>query len=635
MNYAYADSVIGSRLRYVSHTMLRTSEGLSVDVVQRDNQRALTVATHLTLFDSAPAMRITHTITNASENQLHLLAMSSALAGISNAADLDKLHLLWGENGWTSEGRWHDNPLSDQLLPMQDAKFGLDVSDRFALDSSGTWSTGRYLPIGAVYDPKTGQALAWQLESGGPWQWEIGRTGEGGYLALLGPTDLEHQFCVTLAPGESFQTVPAALAIADNGRDGAIAALTAYRRATRVTRPIDATFPVIYNDFMNTLVGDQSTEKLEPLITAAAEAGADCFCIDAGWSAPLGEPDWWDSVGEWVEGADRFTQGLSHSVELIRSLGMTPGLWLELEAVGVRSPVADSLPNDAFLQRCGQRVITHNRYHLDFRHPTAVGHANGVLDRLIETFRVGYIKLDYNINPGPGTDAGGSSAGAGLLGHVRAYREWLAAAQARHPEVLFENCASGGMRADYHLLSLAHLQSTSDQQDPIRYASIAAAAPVAILPEQAGNWACPTAEMDLEQTAFCLINGLAGRLYLSGLLHTLSYPQRHLVHEAVATAKQWRHKVATALPAWPIGLPAWDAPQLALALVCHDEILIAIWSRGPARRLRLKFPYPIVAPAQVFPQELPAWPMHTERTSLTVDVPAGPAARLIRCLQST
>ena len=95
---------------------------------------------------------------------------------------------------------------------------------------------------------------------------------------------------------------------------------------------------------------------------------------------------------------------------------MVPGLWLEPEVVGVRSPVADLLPADAFFTRGGQRVVEHGRYHLDLRHPAAVKHLDEVIDFLVGDLGVGYLKLDYNINAGPGTDAGGLSAGAGLLG---------------------------------------------------------------------------------------------------------------------------------------------------------------------------------------------------------------------------
>jgi alpha-galactosidase len=43
--------------------------------------------------------------------------------------------------------------------------------------------------------------------------------------------------------------------------------------------------PVIFNDYMNCLMGDPTPEKVETLTTPAAEAGAQYFCIDCGWYA--------------------------------------------------------------------------------------------------------------------------------------------------------------------------------------------------------------------------------------------------------------------------------------------------------------------------------------------------------------
>ena len=91
--------------------------------------------------------------------------------------------------------------------------------------------------------------------------------------------------------------------------------------------------PVIFNDYMNTLMGDPTTEKLLPLIDAAAEVGADYFCIDAGWYA---EGDWWNTVGAWQPSTTRFPNGLGEVIDRIHSRGMVPGLWLEPEVIGVR-----------------------------------------------------------------------------------------------------------------------------------------------------------------------------------------------------------------------------------------------------------------------------------------------------------
>ena len=304
-----------------------------------------------------------------------------------------------------------------------------------------------------------------------------------------------------LHPGESFTTVPVALALATDFT-AAIGELTGYRRRVRRPHPDNAAMPVVFNDYMNTLNGDPTTEKLLPLIDAAAKVGAEVFCIDAGWYDDSG--DWWDTVGEWQPSTTRFPNGLGEVIDRIRDAGMVPGLWLEPEVIGVNSPMAGRLPDAAFLQRNGSRVVEHDRFHLDLRHPAAREHLDGVVDRLVADFGVGFFKLDYNINPGPGTDRDADSVGAGLLAHNRAHLDWLDGVLDRHPHLILENCGSGAMRSDFALLSRLQMQSTSDQQDFLKYPPIAASAPGAILPEQAASWAYPQPEMTQEEAAFCL-----------------------------------------------------------------------------------------------------------------------------------
>jgi Melibiase len=84
---------------------------------------------------------------------------------------------------------------------------------------------------------------------------------------------------------------------------------------------------VVFNDYMNTLMGEPTTERLLPLIEAAAAVGAEYFVIDAGWYAEPGE-GWWDTVGAWRPAAAGFPGGgLSGVFDRIRTAGMVPGLW--------------------------------------------------------------------------------------------------------------------------------------------------------------------------------------------------------------------------------------------------------------------------------------------------------------------
>jgi alpha-galactosidase len=137
------------------------------------------------------------------------------------------------------------------------------------------------------------------------------------------------------------------------------------------------------------------------------------------------------------------------------------------------------------------------------------------------------------------------------------------------------------MRIDYALLSRFQLQSTSDQQDLLRYPPIAAAAPAAITPEQAANWAYPQPSFTDDEIAFTLCGALLGRVHLSGHLDHMSREQRELVAEAVRVHKELRGSLADAVPFWPLGLPRWTDPWIALGLRAPVASYLTVWHRGP------------------------------------------------------
>lgn len=232
----------------------------------------------------------------------------------------------------------------------------------------------------------------------------------------------------------------------------------------------------------------------------------------------------------------------------------------------MKSPLAQSLPDDAFFQRHGVRVCDSGRYLLDFRSPAAREHVTRTVDRLIDDFGAVFFKFDYNTVPGVGTDLDAESAGAGLLGHCRAYLDWLDDLRRRHPDVMIENCGSGAMRADYAQLQRLDLQSTSDQCDPLIYAAIAAGVGLTILPEQQGNWGYAQQEMDDETAVFTLATGILGRLYLSGFIDRMDEHRLALVRDAVALHRRVLTEQQELVPFWPARLPDFDGDWLVVGL---------------------------------------------------------------------
>ncbi|WP_245665913.1 glycoside hydrolase family 36 protein [Actinoplanes subtropicus] len=602
VSHRFSETVAGRRLRLTGsersldgrwhelRVRLADDSGLGAEVLFRSA-------------DGVPAIQAVTTVTNHGAEPVLLLGVTSLAVGLAGHP-VDDLDLLAADSEWLGESRWSRHPLRGLVPDVNLRLHGQHGRGRYAQRSTGTWSTGTHLPVAGLVDRRGGHGWLWQIEHNGPWRWEVGERLDDAYVALLGPTDIDHQWSHELAPGESFRTVPVSLAVSRAGLPGAAAALTAHRRALRRPHPDRASLPVVFNDYMNTLMGDPTTAKLLPLIDAAADAGAEVFCIDAGWYD--NGTAWWDSVGEWQPSQTRFPRGLEEVLARIRERSMVAGLWLEPEVIGVRSPMADKLPDEAFLQRGGVRLVEHGRYHLDLRHPAAVEHLDDVVNRLVEELGVGYLKLDYNIDPGAGTDLSARSVGAGLLGHNRAHLEWLDRVLDRHPELILENCASGGMRADYALLARMQLQSTSDQQDHRLYPPIAVAAPLSIAPEQAASWAYPQPDMSDEEIAHTLCTGLLGRLYLSGHLDRMRPAQRHAVRDAVRAYREIRSELRTAVPEWPLGLPGWDDGWLALALRTPDVTYLGLWRRpGAARTVTL--PIDTTSIDVLYPRHLPAW----------------------------
>jgi len=591
----FIDTAVGDRLAYRGHETVQDGSLLRTTIRLADPATGLSAEVTLDAGSGAGFLRSRVRLVNEGGTPLRLESVTTlTLGGIADPdGGLDGLTLHWADNDWLAECRWRRAAFRDRVVPLSRSAHGHEGRGCFERSSQGSWSTGRHLPVAALTD-RDGGAWLWQIESSAGWRFETGEREGTAYVALFGPDDAHHQWHHTLAPGQEFHTVPAVLVrTGSGGLDAAFGTLTDYRRSIRRDHPDHRTLPVIYNDYMNTLMGDPTTERLLPLIEAAGAAGAEIFVIDAGWYDDDAQ-GWWDAVGVWDAAPHRFPGGIQEVLDAIRGHGMTPGLWLEPEVVGVRSPLAHTLPPEAFFQRGGLRVTEHGRHHLDLRHPAARAHLDAVVDRLVGEWGVGYLKLDYNINIGAGTEGGagaeggvasagegllGQSAGAGLLGHHRAHLDWLNSLLDRYPHLVLENCGSGGLRMDYAQLAVAQLQSTSDQQDPLRYPPIAAAAATAATPEQAAVWAYPQPDQSLDEIAFTLTGALLGRVHLSGFLNLMSDEQFGLVRSAVSVYKDIRPQISDAHPFWPLGLPSWEDTWIAHGLRGQESTFLMIWRR--------------------------------------------------------
>jgi len=250
---------------------------------------------------------------------------------------------------------------------------------------------------------------------------------------------------------------------------------------------------------------------------------------------------------------------------------------LELEVMGIKCPLISKLPNEWFFMRHGKKVIDHSRYQLDYRNPEVREFATGIIDRLVNDYGVGYIKMDYNIDMGIGTDLNADSPGDGLLGHNRAYLKWIDGIFEKYPNLVIENCSSGGLRMDYAMLERHSIQSSSDQTDYKKNAVISAAAASVVTPEQCAVWSYPLRDGDAEEVVFNMINSMLCRIHQSGHLAEIKPESFRYIKEGIDYYKSIRKDIPNGVPFWPIKIPSLNDEWISYGIKAQEKTYLAVW----------------------------------------------------------
>jgi alpha-galactosidase len=583
-------------------------------------------------FNGVPVVRRYSRITNNGSSPVGIEFLSSAmLHGLADPQNYDReLRIHVALNSWMAEGQWHT---------LRPSEMGFVENERTSWSeaqagSIGSWSTERYLPMAMVENLPLGLTWFWQIEHNGSWYWELSNVSardnnaDDVYAYLGGPDDLHSAAWKSLKPGETYETVPVAVGCVQGGFAEAVGALTRYRRvACEKLRENNSRCPVIFNDYMNCLWGDPTEEKELPLITAAAKAGCEYFVIDAGWYADIKE-DWSPTIGSWQPSSSRWPHGLKFVLDQIKRNGMIPGLWLEPEVAGAKSLLAQK-PDNWFFVRHGKRVLKNSRYLLDFRNPEVRVYLDQVIARLVSEYGVGYIKMDYNVDSLQGTELSADSFGQGLLEHNRAHLAWLDNILSRYPDLVIENCGSGGGRMDYAMLSRLQIQSMTDQEDYLKLPAILVGVSAAVLPEQLAVWSYPLTNSDADQASFNMVTAMMCRIHQSGHLDSLSPQAWPQVSEGIRIYKDiLRKSLSNAIPFYPLGIPDVTDSQkpVALGMRSQSRTLLAVWRiDAPAKT---EVPWTMPNPTVLYPVDLGV-KITTSNGSLNVEFPRTRMACLI------
>lgn len=631
--YKHNSSSASADFKYVSHEIENCEDGKEI-IIHLQTAYQLSAVYHMHLYTKkTPVVRVWTEIKNEGVEAFPIEYISSFiyanLCGDGKKPYFDKTELYIPYNSWSCETRWEKKDIEDcnlTRMPVDGFNCPGFGNNRFAYTGHSSWSSVEYVPMGLTHDKEMNETYCFQIENSGQWHIEYDtELNRRLAIALSGPTEQEHGWWINLRPGERFSTVPAAFGVVEGGIDEAVAALTLYRRDMRRKNEDDEKLNVVFNDYMNCLMGDPTEEKDRAIIDKAAEMGCEYFCMDCGW---YDKGFWWDRVGEWIEAPERFPNGMKQLCDYAKSKGMVMGLWLEIEVMGTECELASKLPDNWFVCRHGKRHIDNKRYLLDFRNSEVRKYCADVMDRLVNDYGVGFFKVDYNVTMGYGSDVDTESNAGAILNHYRALYSWYEEMFQKHPDLVIENCGSGAMRLDYGMLRILSLQSTSDQTDYIYNSYIATSVASACTPEQGGMWVYPY-EDDEEHVIYNMVNGLLLRPYMSGMVWKLGDNSMSLLKEGVSLYKEIRQDIRHSTPFFPLGFNHIKDEVLAYGVRGeHTAYLVVMTPHTDTANVPLPFEsidkIEVIYPAKVNCE------FHYENGSLTVKMPQKTAGRLFK-----
>lgn len=450
------------------------------------------------------------------------LCAFSSLGGSLRMEDY-VLHRM--QSKWSMEGKLESNEFLDLQLEPAWLRIGAN-SVRFG--QVGSMPVRRYFPWMVAEDKKFGYSIGAQLAHPASWQMEVYNKDER--VALSGGlADREFgHWTKELRKEELFESPKAYLTVAKEDVEGISYRLTSAQWPNLEKVPdVEKSLPVIFNEYCTTW-GNPSEENMLKIVDAIKGRGIQYCVIDAGWHVKDGND--WSDIGDWITNEKLFPKGLKYVADKIREAGMLPGIWYEMEVVGKDSDVFRK--PEYLLKRDGYPLQTCFRRFLDMREEIVQDYLEERVINQLEEWGFDYLKVDYNDNIGIGCD-GAESLGEGLRQNMEASQAFWRKLAKRLPNLVIENCSSGGHRLEPSMQALASMASFSDAHEWKAIPVIAANVTRAILPAQSQIWAVLRKNDDEKRLYYSLACTFLGRMCLSGDIYDIRDEQWEIVQKAI------------------------------------------------------------------------------------------------------
>ena len=276
-----------------------------------------------------------------------------------------------------------------------------------------------------------------------------------------------------LDPKQTFETPHLALAYSTEGMGGVSRIFHRWARTCGMLHRGMQTGDILLNSWEG-LYFDINEERMLQMMTDIRELGGELFVMDDGWfGSKYQRNDDSSTLGDWMVDKKKLPGGLSALCSFAAEKGIKFGIWIEPEAVNTKSELFEKHPEWALqtkgrelkLGRGGTQLV------LDMTRPDVQDFAFKIVDDLLTQYpEISYIKWDANAsiqNYGSLYTPMSKQSNVyvdyhlGLLKVLQRIRE-------KYPQVVIQDCASGGGRANYGLLPYFDEFWVSDNTDALQ-----------------------------------------------------------------------------------------------------------------------------------------------------------------------
>ena len=276
-----------------------------------------------------------------------------------------------------------------------------------------------------------------------------------------------------LEPKEIFETPHLAMAYSNEGMGGVSRTFHSWARREGMLHRGMKTGDILLNSWEGIYL-DITEEKIIKMMDDIAAFGGELFVMDDGWFGDK-YPRKVDnsSLGDWVVDKNKLPNGIKALTDAARQRHLKFGIWIEPEMTNTVSELYEQHP-DWVLQTKGRQLKQGRggtQVVLDMTNPKVQDFVFSIVDNLMTQYpEIAYIKWDANA---PIQNYGSlylpkSKQNNLYIDYHRGLIKTLKRIREKYPDLVIQDCASGGGRANYGLLPYFDEFWVSDNTDALQ-----------------------------------------------------------------------------------------------------------------------------------------------------------------------